>query len=306
MLEKLEFYVDIEFFMSETARHADIVLPGSQHEEDEGVSRSAEGPRHQDQQGDRAPGRRRAGLENHPGHCPAPWARAGLHLRQSARRFSRSCAAPPRAASPITPALLMTRSRARWASSGPVRPPARWPADRSCRNAAALRRDPGIRSHEERVRFISPTARPASTPPSTPLPRKKSTRNTRFMLTTGRVVSQFLSGMPDAAHRPLGRSISRTAAGIASACGRAAWHRRRRLGRGRVAARRDYDSCQVVATIRPDTVFVPYHWAGPKSINRVTIAAQDPISKIPEYKVCAVRVAKAQEPQYFRTLEPQQ
>ena len=49
----------------------------------------------------------------------------------------------------------------------------------------------------------------------------------------------------------------------------------------------------VVTTIRPDTVFVPYHWAGRKSINQLTIAAQDPISKIPEYKVCAVRVKKA-------------
>jgi assimilatory nitrate reductase catalytic subunit len=64
---------------------------------------------------------------------------------------------------------------------------------------------------------------------------------------------------------------------------------------------------EVVKTIRPDTVFVPYHWAGPKSINRVTIAAQDPISKIPEYKVCAVRVRKAAAPpDYASQREPQQ
>src|SRR5262249_61216629 len=53
---------------------------------------------------------------------------------------------------------------------------------------------------------------------------------------------------------------------------------------------------QVTTTIRPDVVFVPYHWAGPKSINQVTIAAQDPVSKIPEYKVCAVRVRRADGP----------
>ena len=46
---------------------------------------------------------------------------------------------------------------------------------------------------------------------------------------------------------------------------------------------------QVVTTIRPDTVFVPYHWGGTRSINRVTIAAQDPISKIPEFKVGRAR-----------------
>ncbi len=48
-------------------------------------------------------------------------------------------------------------------------------------------------------------------------------------------------------------------------------------------------------TIRPDTVFVPYHWAGKQSINRLTISAQDPISKIPEYKACAVRLKKESE-----------
>jgi assimilatory nitrate reductase catalytic subunit len=49
----------------------------------------------------------------------------------------------------------------------------------------------------------------------------------------------------------------------------------------------------IVTTIRPDTVFIPYHWAGLRAANQLTISAQDPISKIPEYKVCAVRIARA-------------
>jgi assimilatory nitrate reductase catalytic subunit len=49
----------------------------------------------------------------------------------------------------------------------------------------------------------------------------------------------------------------------------------------------------VVRTIRPDTIFIPYHWPGRSSVNQLTISAQDPISKIPEYKVCAVRIVKA-------------
>jgi assimilatory nitrate reductase catalytic subunit len=36
-LDKLEFFVSIDFFLNDTARHADIVLPGSLQEEDEGV-----------------------------------------------------------------------------------------------------------------------------------------------------------------------------------------------------------------------------------------------------------------------------
>src|SRR5262249_48856928 len=36
-LGKLEYYAAIDFFLSETAQHADVVLPGSLQEEDEGV-----------------------------------------------------------------------------------------------------------------------------------------------------------------------------------------------------------------------------------------------------------------------------
>ncbi len=42
----------------------------------------------------------------------------------------------------------------------------------------------------------------------------------------------------------------------------------------------------------PGTVFVPFHYAE-AAANRLTIAALDPVSKIPEYKVCAVQIEKA-------------
>ena len=42
-LEKLEFFVAIDFFLNETARHADVVLPGSLQEEDEGTVTQVEG-----------------------------------------------------------------------------------------------------------------------------------------------------------------------------------------------------------------------------------------------------------------------
>jgi len=63
----------------------------------------------------------------------------------------------------------------------------------------------------------------------------------------------------------------------------------------------------VVTTIRPDTIFIPCHWPGEKSPNRLTVAAQDPISKIPQYKVCGCRVRKAEgPPEYASVLEAQQ
>lgn len=42
-LEKLEFYAGIDFFLSETLRHANIILAGSLQEEEEGTTTSAEG-----------------------------------------------------------------------------------------------------------------------------------------------------------------------------------------------------------------------------------------------------------------------
>jgi assimilatory nitrate reductase catalytic subunit len=46
----------------------------------------------------------------------------------------------------------------------------------------------------------------------------------------------------------------------------------------------------VTAGARPDTVFMPFHWSGPGSANRLTTDAVDPISGMPEFKVCAVQV----------------
>lgn len=47
--------------------------------------------------------------------------------------------------------------------------------------------------------------------------------------------------------------------------------------------------------IRQDTVFMPFHWAGEGSANRVTNDATDPISGMPEFKVCAVSIAREAE-----------
>jgi len=115
-----------------------------------------------------------------------------------------------------------------------------------------------------------------------------------IILTTGRVVSQFLSGTQTRRIGPLVDQYPEP---------RVEMHPRlaEKLGiedgdwtavesrRGQITLR-----AQVVTTIRPDTIFIPYHWAGAKSANQLTVAAQDPISKIPEYKLCAVRVKKAE------------
>jgi assimilatory nitrate reductase catalytic subunit len=46
--------------------------------------------------------------------------------------------------------------------------------------------------------------------------------------------------------------------------------------------------------IRADTLFAPFHWGGRQAANLLTIPALDPLSRMPEFKVCAVRARAAQ------------
>jgi assimilatory nitrate reductase catalytic subunit len=128
-----------------------------------------------------------------------------------------------------------------------------------------------------------------------------------IFLTTGRVISQFLSGTQTRRIGPLVKQYPeprielhpRLAARLGIAEGEWATAETRR---GSITLR-----AMVVTTIRPDTIFIPYHWGGPKSANQLTVAAQDPISRIPQYKVCGCRLREADgPPEYASLLEPQQ
>jgi assimilatory nitrate reductase catalytic subunit len=46
-------------------------------------------------------------------------------------------------------------------------------------------------------------------------------------------------------------------------------------------------------TIRLDTVFMPFHWGGEGCANLLTSTYRDQVSGIPEFKVCAVQVVRA-------------
>lgn len=53
-------------------------------------------------------------------------------------------------------------------------------------------------------------------------------------------------------------------------------------------------SARLTDDIRSDTIFVPFHWAGTGRANLLTNPALDPMSRMPEFKVCAVRVEPAE------------
>ena len=127
------------------------------------------------------------------------------------------------------------------------------------------------------------------------------------ILTTGRVVSQYLSG---AQTRRIGPLVDQYPEPLIEIHPQLASQHGIKDGEWvRIEGRRGICTLRasIVTTIRPDTIFVPYHWGGGKSINQLTIAAQDPISKIPEYKVCAVRILRQYGPPANAAgLEPQQ
>ena len=113
------------------------------------------------------------------------------------------------------------------------------------------------------------------------------------ILTSGRVVSQYLSGTQTRRIGPLVQQIPEPLVEIHPKLAEKVGVRTG--DRVTVTSRRGSVTleCNVVKSIRPDTIFIPYHWAGNRSANKLTIRALDPVSKIPEYKVCAVKVEKA-------------
>ncbi|HEX8794556.1 MAG TPA: molybdopterin oxidoreductase family protein [Polyangiaceae bacterium] len=47
---------------------------------------------------------------------------------------------------------------------------------------------------------------------------------------------------------------------------------------------------RVTRDVRPDVLFVPFHWGGDRCANLLTSPALDPSSRMPEFKVCAARL----------------
>ncbi len=299
-LEKLEFFVSIEFFMSETARYADVVLPGSLQEEDEGTVTQVEGRVIKINKAVDPPGDARQDWRIIQDIAHALGRGRGFEFSSPREMFDELRVASKGGLadySGITYEKIESQMGVFWPCPSDDHPgtprlfePGSW-------NPVAKGAGP-FYFPDGRARFVLSEYRP---------PAEVTDDEYPVILTTGRVITQFLSGTQTRRIGPLIDYYPEP---------RVEMHPQlaERLGiahddwtlvesrRGSVTLR-----AQVATTIRPDTVFIPYHWAGAKSANQLTISAQDPISKIPEYKVCAVRVSKAAAPpEYDAVLEPQQ
>lgn len=53
-------------------------------------------------------------------------------------------------------------------------------------------------------------------------------------------------------------------------------------------------AAKVTKDIHPRTMFVPFHWGGDLAVNRLTNDALHPISRMPEFKISAVRAERVE------------
>lgn len=54
-------------------------------------------------------------------------------------------------------------------------------------------------------------------------------------------------------------------------------------------------SVSITLDVRADTLFAPFHWGGKQAANILTVPALDPLSRMPEFKVCAVKAQRASD-----------
>ena len=308
-LGKLEFYVAIDFFLNDSARHADIVLPGSLQEEDEGTVTQVEGRVIKINKAIECPGEARQDWKIIQDLARALGRPHGFTFEGPREIFEELRIASKGGVadySGITYEKIDAQMGVFWPCYStdpktgvptPDHPGTPRLFEPGSYNPVARGKGP-FYFPDGKARFNVAEYRPAVDDGSDDYP---------IFLTTGRVVSQFLSGTQTRRIGPLVKQYPEprlelhprlaTKLGIADGDWTTCETRR-----GAITVR-----AMVVTTIRPDTVFIPYHWPGDKSPNRLTVAAQDPISKIPQYKVCGCRLRRAEAPpSYAASHEPQQ
>jgi len=265
--------------MCETAHYADVVLAGSLQEEDEGVTASAEG---------RVIHIRQAVTP--PGQARVDW----TIYCDLAKRLGRGEFFPFTASREIFDELR-DASRGGLADYYGItyekidqQMGVFWPCPSLDHPGTPRLFEGGRFLHADgKARFVPSTYRESGDPVDEQFP---------VYLTTGRVVSQYLSGtqtrrigpLVDQHPHPRIEIHPRLASTLGVATDDWVTVTTRRMEMTLPAL--------VVKTIRPDTVFIPYHWPGAQSANQLTHRTLDPRSKIPEYKVSACRLAKADGP----------
>ena len=272
-LRSLDFLVVSDFFLSETAELADVVLPSAQWAEEEGTMTNLEG---------RVIRRRQATL------MPAGVRDDVVVICELAQRLGKGEYFDYDGKADIFDELGR-------ASAGGPADYSGITYDRIDAEAGVFWPCPGV-GHTGTPRMFTdgfPTATGLARfhPVRHESPAEEPDTDYPLFLTTGRNLSQYQSGTQT---RRIAELREMSPAPLAEM--HPATVRRYGLADGgpvTLATRRGSAEFKLKATrnIREDTVFVPFHWGGIQAANRLTNPALDPISRMPEFKVCAVRIA---------------
>ena len=276
-LKSLEFLVVADFFLSETADMAHVVLPSAQWAEEEGTLTNLEG---------RVLMRRRVieppeGVRTDIDVLCELGRRLG-HRRQFSYADTEAVFDELRRATRGGLADYSGISYARINATDGVF----WPCPSLDHAGTPRLFTDTFPTENGRAHFHAVSHRSIAEEPSEEYP---------LFLTTGRVLAQYQSGtqtrrtraLTDLANEPLAEMHPDTAAALGLSSG----------DRVRLETRRGTAvfAVKTTSSIRRDTVFVPFHWGGEQSANNLTNAALDPTSKMPEFKVCATRVIPADD-----------
>ncbi|MGH3738943.1 MAG: molybdopterin oxidoreductase family protein [Micromonosporaceae bacterium] len=275
-MRSLDFLVVADFVMSESAALADVVLPTTQWAEEDGTMTNLEG----------RVIRRRAAV------APPPGVRSDLEIiHELAARLGTADGFP-------TDPETIFSELGRASAGGPAdysgityqRIDAEdgvfWPCPAEGPDGADHPGTPRLFTErfatpDGRARLIAVDFRPVAEDVDADFP---------VYLTTGRVLAHYQSGaqtrriasLTDAAPAPYVELHPDLAERLEIADGELV----------RITSRRGTTTApaRLSRQIRPDTVFMPFHWEG---ANVLTNPALDPTSRMPEFKVCAVHVAPA-------------
>jgi assimilatory nitrate reductase catalytic subunit len=273
-LRGLDLLVVADFVLSETAAMADVVLPVSQWAEEDGTMTNLEGRV-----------LRRRALRLPPAGVRTDLAvLTGLARRLGhGGRFTADPAAVFEELRRATAGGVADYAGVTWGridAEGGVF----WPCPAEDRPGTPRLFASSFATPDGRARFTPVEHRPSAEEPSEEFP---------LYLTTGRVLAQYQSGAQT-------RRVPALAAAAPHAFVELHPDLAQRLGVAegdevRVTSRRGemLAPARLSETIRPDTVFAPFHWGGTARANSLTSDALDPTSRMPEFKVCAVRVERA-------------
>ncbi|MGL3001348.1 molybdopterin oxidoreductase family protein [Flavobacterium sp. RSSB_23] len=277
-LEKLEYYVCIDFFLNETARHADMILAGSLQEEEEGTTTSAEGRVIRIRQAVTPPGDARTDTFILLELADRLGAKDKFTYENSEAIFNEL-----RVASKGGTADYNGITYKRIEDNMGIF----WPCP--------TEDHPGTPRLWEDKKFKTPDGKAHFNPAPYKLPGEVVDADYPVVLTTGRVVSQYLSGTQT---RRIGKLVDQFPEPLLEIHPKLAQQygiQQRELVKVSTRRGEGIFPANIVETIREDTVFIPYHWSGKKSANQLTPGTLDPVSKIPEFKVSACQLEPLRE-----------